>query len=309
VKTMDAVQAFLPTIPDMPTIDSFFVAGGSKRGWTSWTTAAVDSRIIGVVPVVMPILNMIDNMNHQWRAYGNWSFALDDYLDEHVMYYLNRPQMFYLASIVDPYSYVNRLTMPKYVVIAAGDEFFLPDSPQFFLSDMLGPTYLRIVPNAEHSLIGHVVDVSMAAETFYHRVINNKPLPQYSWTLGKSNTSTANITLTVKDKPTHVYMWWAITMSEVRRDFRLLICGNLNNPDCLQPVVWYWTELTDNGNGVYVAQQDPPEHGWIGFFIELDYVYSDLPFAPETSLKFTTEINVVPDRLPFPPCGKNCQPY
>jgi len=305
---MDATQSFLKTMPSIPPINSFFVAGGSKRGWAAWLTAAVDPRIIGTAPVVMPILNMVKNMNHQWRAYGNWSFALDDYLEENVMYYLNRPEMFYLASIVDPYSYVDRLTMPKYIITSAGDEFFLPDSPQFFLSDLEGPTYLRIVPNAEHSLIGHQVDVTLAAETFYHRVINNKPLPQFSWTLEKSNSSTATITVKTIDKPTSVVMWYAITMSTVRRDFRLIICGDLNNPDCIQPIVWYWTELTDTGNGVYVAEQEPPKQGWVGFFVELDYVYSELPFSTETSLKFTTEVNIVPDTLPFPPCGKNCQP-
>ena len=34
-------------------ITEFIVAGASKRGWTTWTTGAVDSRVIAIIPVVM----------------------------------------------------------------------------------------------------------------------------------------------------------------------------------------------------------------------------------------------------------------
>jgi hypothetical protein len=34
---------------------TFFLAGASKRGWTTWTTAAVDTRVVAAVPIVMPI--------------------------------------------------------------------------------------------------------------------------------------------------------------------------------------------------------------------------------------------------------------
>ncbi len=36
-----------------------------------------------------------------------------------------------MYAIEDPYSYRERLTMPKFVVNAAGDQYFPPDSSQF----------------------------------------------------------------------------------------------------------------------------------------------------------------------------------
>ena len=34
------------------------VAGASKRGWTTWTTAAVDKRVFAAVPIVMDMLSL-----------------------------------------------------------------------------------------------------------------------------------------------------------------------------------------------------------------------------------------------------------
>ena len=34
-------------------IDKFYITGASKRGWTSWTIAAVDKRVKAVAPMVL----------------------------------------------------------------------------------------------------------------------------------------------------------------------------------------------------------------------------------------------------------------
>ena len=60
-------------------------------------------------------------MGHQYQAYGGWSFALDDYLQFGIMGYLNAPVFKELAAIVDPFSYIDRLTMPLYMVCATGN--------------------------------------------------------------------------------------------------------------------------------------------------------------------------------------------
>lgn len=39
-------------------IKKWMVAGGSKRGWTTWTTAAVDKRVYAAIPIVMDLLDI-----------------------------------------------------------------------------------------------------------------------------------------------------------------------------------------------------------------------------------------------------------
>src|SRR5437899_9106319 len=58
VRAMDTITAFCASeAGGRVNVDKFFVAGGSKRGWTTWTTAAVDNRVIGIAPIVIDLLN------------------------------------------------------------------------------------------------------------------------------------------------------------------------------------------------------------------------------------------------------------
>ena len=73
VRAMDTVTAFCGSAAGGSVkVDGFFVAGGSKRGWTTWTTAAVDQRVIGIAPVVIDVLNIEPSMLHHYAAYGFW---------------------------------------------------------------------------------------------------------------------------------------------------------------------------------------------------------------------------------------------
>src|SRR5262249_40937636 len=59
VRAMDTVISFCGGEEGGKTkIDGFVVAGGSKRGWTTWTTAAVDKRVVALVPMVIDLLNV-----------------------------------------------------------------------------------------------------------------------------------------------------------------------------------------------------------------------------------------------------------
>ena len=86
---------------------------------------------------------------------GAWSFALEPYYSENLTNYFDDDRFDKLAAVVDPFTYRSRLTMPKMVISATGDEFFAPDDSYAWFDELAkyGPTYLRLLPNAEHSLV------------------------------------------------------------------------------------------------------------------------------------------------------------
>lgn len=277
VRAMDTVTAFCGSAEGGNVkVDSFVVAGGSKRGWTTWATAAVDKRVVAIVPIVIDVLNVDISMQHHYAAYGFWAPAVGDYTMFRIMDWMGTPQNDALLKIEDPYSYRHRLTMPKFIINACGDQFFLPDSSQFYFDNLPGVKYLRYVPNADHSLRGS--DAYQTLQACYNAVLYNKPLPQFSWTLEKDGA----IRVTAKDKPTEVKLWQATNPDA--RDFRLEMIG----------AKYQSTALTDQGGGVYVGKVPEPAKGWTAFMVELTF-----PSGNSEPYKFTTPVRVVPDTLPY----------
>src|SRR5262245_20845997 len=71
VRALDTITAFCADpARGSVRVDRFVVAGGSKRGWTTWTTAVVDPRVIAIVPLVIDMLNVEKSFDHHYRVYG-----------------------------------------------------------------------------------------------------------------------------------------------------------------------------------------------------------------------------------------------
>ncbi|HEY2474701.1 MAG TPA: PhoPQ-activated protein PqaA family protein, partial [Candidatus Cybelea sp.] len=102
VRAMDTITGFCAQ--RRITVDRFIVGGASKRGWTTWTTAAADKRVVGFVPVVADVLNMVPNIGHEYRCYGTWPPSLDAYVKFGIVSWFGTPQLRALAEIEDPYS-------------------------------------------------------------------------------------------------------------------------------------------------------------------------------------------------------------
>jgi PhoPQ-activated pathogenicity-related protein len=279
VRAMDAVTAFCAgQKAGGITVSKFVVAGGSKRGWTTWTTAAVDKRVVAIVPLVIDLLNIEPSFQHHWRVYGFWAPAIDDYVEMGITDWTGHPRYHSLMKIEEPYEYRDRLTMPKLMINATGDQFFLPDSSQFYFDDLPGEKHLRYVPNTDHSL--RKSDAFETLHAFYDSVLNNRPRPAIKWKFDKDGT----VRVKAPGSPTVVKLWQATNPDS--RDFRLEKIGP----------VYQETTVPAAGNGTYTARVNKPAKGWTAYFVEVTY-----PSGGNYPLKLTTGVRVTPDVYPYAP--------
>lgn len=258
-------------------IDNFVVSGASKRGWTAWYTAIFDDRVKAVAPAVIDLLNMTHSFQHHWQAYGEWSPAIREYEDEQIMDWQFSVEYGRFTELVDPYSYLDNLDMPKYIVNAASDEFFLPDSWQFYWNDLPGEKYLRYVPNTGHSI--SETDAPVSLISFYNQILNDQKIPVFEW---QASSEGFQIELDPDQLPDEILLWNAHNPED--RDFRLYVIDR----------IWLANEIEIPEDGTLFVEISDSEDGYTAWFVEATY-------HSETSLPFkqTTGVVVTPDTYPF----------
>ena len=278
VRAMDVMEAVTSDILPNP-VEKFVVAGGSKRGWTTWTTAAVDDRVVAITPIVIDLLNVVPSFEHHWRVYGFWAPAVGDYIREGIMEWQNSREYDALLALTEPYSYRDRYTMPKMIINATGDQFFIPDSWQFYWKDLPGEKHLRYVPNSEHSMDG--TDALETLVAFYSHIVTETPRPDFDWEV---KDGTIIITPDPAFPPQSVTLWQAHNPDA--RDFRVDVIGRTYEPSLVTP----------EADGSYKLSIEAPEQGYSAFFGELTFqTAAPVPF------KMSTGVVVSPDTYPHEP--------
>ena len=158
------------------------------------------SRVIAIAPIVIDMLNVSDSFKHHYSVYGAYSLAVIDYVTSGVVNWIDTPEWDELMDMVEPYEYRDRLTLPKYILNSTGDEFFLPDSWQFYWDELVGEKHLRYVPNSNHSMSDtDVIDsltlgTTQSSTTCHCRAIRGafptqEPLPCFHWTSRQKSCS------------------------------------------------------------------------------------------------------------------------
>ena len=276
VAAMDVVQDVIKK-NNKNEIKNFVVAGASKRGWTTWTTGAVDKRVVAIVPIVIDLLNVVPSFKHHWRNYGFWAPAVDDYVHEGIMEWMGSKEFDRMLEIVEPYSYKEKYTMPKLLINASGDQFFQPDSWKFYWNDLPGEKHVMYVPNAGHDVSKS--DALSNLTAFYQSILDKTPRPGYTWEL---TGDAFKIQIDTSNQPSSIKLWQAHNPG--KRDFRI---------DEFGPH-WTSTDLSLSNGGSYQVNLSAPDKGWTGYFVEITFP-GKIPF------KVTTGVEVLPRTYPFEP--------
>lgn len=276
VRAMDVLQEASKQQLDR-SIEKFVVAGGSKRGWTTWTTGLADDRVVAIVPIVIDMLNVIPSFQHHWRVYGKWAAAVNDYQREGIMEWQGSKEYERLVNLTEPFSFRQKLDMPKLILNATGDQFFLPDSWQFYWNDLIGEKHLRYVPNSEHSM--RETDAWSSLLAFYDMIVEESPRPDFDWEV---RDGTIHIRTQPDFPPSEITLWKA--HNPEARNFQVDSIGR----------AYQATSISMATDGIYAIKIEKPEQGWSAFFVELSFNHKkDLP------LKLSTGVVITPDTYPY----------
>jgi PhoPQ-activated pathogenicity-related protein len=223
IKAMDIVQQ-LAAMQYFTEIQSFVVAGASKRGLATWLAALSDHRINAIVPIVIDILNTKENLNHIYASLDNhWPPAFKAYIDEKIPARINTPAFTDLMNIIDPISYLSgekadyykkRLSISKYIISASSDDFFVADSLSMYLDKLPGETQVRVVPNQPHYIDMKIIEDALLS--YYASLVNHTPRPTLHWLVNETGMLT---TVSTDTPPAKVTLWEA--ENPTKRDFKL----------------------------------------------------------------------------------------
>jgi PhoPQ-activated pathogenicity-related protein len=307
IRAMDAITEAVAERRPGHDVQRFIVGGGSKRGWTTWSAAATDKRVIACTPMVMSLLNFNDTLQAHYRNLGGaWSIAFYDYYSLNLTSHIHDDQVtnweYGLWTYEDMFRYKERLALiPKLLISATGDEFFLLTDTLTWWDDMYGDKWIMMNQNAEHSLSPWYIKIGETVASWSMLLLEGPPVPKLDWQIGDTGHS-ARVSLFVDQIPDNITGWYAYTWkNETRKDFRLAV----GYPPYIHPIRWYKTDVTDIGNGQYEVELETPESGFGGLFIECIWTRLN-----GIQLHLTTQVQVTPDIYPAESCyGEECYGY
>ncbi|WP_299496947.1 PhoPQ-activated protein PqaA family protein [uncultured Shewanella sp.] len=258
IMAMDAVQAIAKDQGWVIPTD-FVVSGASKRGWAAWLVALADERVNGIIPIVIDILDTKANLKHIYQSFKGWPPAFQDYIAQGITERIDSSAFSQLMQIEDPLTYDDnpvyqrRLAIPKYIISAAGDDFFAADSVSLYLKKLPGLNTLRVIPNQSHQI--NMALVTQEVINFYGTFIENVSPPSLNWTLSKQGRMTA---VQTHSAPITARLWQAFNPK--LRDFRVnagvvftssRLSGKCDKKSCQFPIAnvteskGYWARFVE----------------------------------------------------------------
>lgn len=264
VKAMDALGEFTEGKLPGGRLDNFVVTGASKRGWTTWLTGASDKRVTAIAPIVIDMLNTKAQIQHQRETLGKTSDSIGAYdalLDQ------KGERIDRLWKIIDPYTYRERYTLPKLIILGNNDPFWSTDALNLYWDGLPEPKWIHYVPNAGHNLapegkkaIQFPAISTLARFVSHHFCIPGgaASFPSLHWTKDRTAEGHPRITAETNTTVSAATLW--VAHSETR-DFR--------------KSTWEAKPLAipvgQKPQTTLVGSIPPPAHGYSAFYLTLTF--------------------------------------
>jgi PhoPQ-activated pathogenicity-related protein len=267
VRAMDAVQQWGKK--EGHEVKRFVVTGGSKRGWTTWLTGATDRRVVAIAPMVIDTLNMKAQRAHSLEVWGKFSEQIGDYTGRGLTEKYDDPVGKVLWEMVDPYSYRDRLTLPKLLINGTNDRYWTLDALNVYWDDLKGPKWVCYLPNAGHGLEVNRDYATHGIGAFFRHTISKRPMPELSWEHSDGPDGALRLTVTSNPGPKSAKLWVATAET---RDFR--------------ESKWEPTPMTVNGQ-VVKGEAPRPSKGYVALVGDLEYEIDGIRYHLSTQVRQT----------------------
>lgn len=241
-------------------IDKFIVAGVADGGTAAMLAARSDQRIDAVVAIFPDGIAARQVMKHTYRTYGGrWPLAFHPYYQLGIDRRIETPAFDKLMQIEDPTAYPlpvgrERPPVPKYLIIAGGDERYPPDSTRFYLHKLPGEISLRAIADGDRAVSRQAAERAVLA--LVNRRQRDIALPTIE--VQSSASEAALRTLRFSEPPVRVSRWTA--HNRAARDFRYS-CG----------VRFTSAPLAAAGENRGEFRLVTPAQGWAATFIEAEF--------------------------------------
>ena len=276
VRAMDALQAWAKE-NRKPAPTRFVVTGGSKRGWTTWLTGAVDDRVVAIAPMVIVMLNLGEQGPNQLKVWGKYSEQIDDYVQRGLMEVNKAPEGALLWKMVDPFTYRDRLTKPKMLINGTNDRYWTLNALDLYWNELKGPKYLVELPNAGHGLEANRDWALGGIGAFFRHVISGRSLPTISWDLTQAGGGDSTLTIHAIPVPLAARIW---TTNSDSHDFRES----------------HWESAQLKPGETITANVPAVSKGHLAVLGEVEYKVDDIPYHLTTT--FLDPATVSPQGAP-----------
>lgn len=230
----------------------FVVTGASKRGWTSWLTAAThDARVIGIAPEVFDFLRMPEQLRHQQASYGKLSDMIGDYTSQGLDQLVGSEAGQRLVALVDPYAYRHSIKVPILAILGTNDPYWTLDGSRLYDEAFGDHLHFFLAPNEGHT-IRNRQQLHEALAVFARGVRDQKKLPAFRPAVNRDG-----ITLDRGPVAAEVWVAWSKT-----RDFRSARWELHDKVEMRNQVAGNSTPIGEGYLGVVVrAQFESPDKG------------------------------------------------
>ena len=217
--------------------------------------------------MVIDMLSMSRQLKHQTEAWGKLSYKIGDYTELNLHQLSDQPEGKALHAIVDPWSYRQRITQPKLIVLGTNDHYWPLDALNLYWNDLVGEKRVLYVPNNRHSIkdLGRLLATLSA---FHHAVRRGRPLPKIAADFETvADDGAIKLLVRTDAKPKKVVVWRATSQT---RDFRQS----------------QWTSKPiEASKGQYSFKTSLPASGYESLFAEATFDQGDGEFYLSTTLR------------------------